>query len=326
MNINYQYTSTYNTPNFQGYSRRLQVNLDKVLIKKNLSLKDKNEIISDISKAVNGIISPEKFIGNGVHNAVYKITRKYVARVPLNFKAEDLNTKSELKIGRNIFSNLKGYFGEAVLQLGNFQILPNVGKHEPAGIPEHLTKYMTCNQLKKYYINKYLPNFANIPQASYNDLVEDIEKLNEIELGHHRYCLFDYLNPNNIVTRKKKLFLVDDIDNNGRSYQNTTAKLFSVFIVLANRFSEAPDAGENTKYVRKIFKKLLIASGNVNMLPATSKDDFDLWKNALRKCKINTEPNEIINFIESTSQYDKPERIRLLNNYINKLFVNNPIK
>ncbi len=328
MNINLPLYNNYNQ-NFQGNSRRLQCSIDKALLKKSLSETEQDVFVKEISDALETILVPPKFIEEGSHNAVYKITHKYAARVPLGYTPNDFNKNDLLKLGRGIFAKLQNYFGEAVLEIGKLQILPNVGKHIPAGIPEHLTKFLGKNKINQYYINTYLPTFAKLPQDSYNSLIQDIEKLNEIKLGPHQYCLFDYLNPNNIVTRSGKLYLVDEIDTlQDKSYMNTTAKLLNVFINRASRNQEAPFAGENIKFVRKIFKKVLIASANVNMLPANSKEDIEIWQRALKKCNINTNVYEILDNIENISaKYNiREERINASKIYLDKLFNENPLK
>ena len=327
MNINFR-TYNYNQ-NFQGNSRRLQNSIDKALLKKTLSKSEEKNLIKEIANALNTILIPPKYIEEGSHNALYKITHKYAARVPLNYNPKDFKENDLLKLGRGIFSKLKNYFGEAVIEIGKLQILPNVGKHIPAGIPEHLTKFLSKNKINQYYINTYLPTFAKLPQDSYNILFKDIEKLNEIKLGPRQYCLFDYLNPNNIVTRSGKLYLVDEIDTlQDKSYMNTTAKLLNIFINRASRNQEAPFAGKNIKFVRKIFQRVLIASVNANMLPANSKEDIEIWQRALIKCNIKTNVYEILNNLESMStQYKtKEERVNAGKIYLNKLFNENPLK
>ncbi len=332
MNINFNpYTNLppHQTTNFKGSSRVLQCELDKALLKKNLSKNEETKLIQNISEALDTIIISSKFIEEGSHNAVYKITQKYAARVPINWIPNSNDLGDKLKLGRGLFAKLKNYFGEAVVELGKLQILPNVGKHIPAGVPEHLTRFMKQKEQENYYINKYLPKFADIPQASYNEIAQDIEKLNEIKLSEHQYCVFDYLNPNNIVTKGGRLFLVDEIDTlQDKSYMNTTAKLLNIFINRAGRNLEAPFAANNLKYVRKIFQKVIIASVNANMLPANSKEDYKLWEKALKKCNIKTEPFEVIDNIERLSySYKNPdERVQSIKNYLNKLFIENPIK
>ena len=325
--LNYNnYYPQYST-NFQGKSRQLQTSVDKALLKKHLSETEKTKLIKDIINALGTIISPTKFIEEGSHNAVYKITRKYAARVPVGWKPKTEDLGNNLHLGRGLFSKLENYFGEAILELGKFQILPNVGRHLPAGIPEHLTKFMSITRLRAHYLHRYLPQFASIPQSSYNKLASDIEKLNEIKIAEHQYCVFDYLNPNNIVAKNGKLFLVDEIDTlQDRSYSNTTAKLLNVFINRASRNMEAPAAGNMTKYVRKIFKKVILASSNANMLAANSKEDYKLWEKALKKCDIKTDPFEVIDNIDnlSYSHKNQNERTEAIKIYLNNLFLKNP--
>ena len=324
-----QYSFKYNNqPNFQGNSRNLQTSVDKALRKSSLTDGDLLELSTRIKKAVKDVVTPEKFIEEGSHNAVYKITRKYAARVPVGEKIDAKDLPEKPTFGQAIFKDLHNYFGEAIVKLGKFQILKNVGKHVPAGVPEHYTKTFTKGSINKYYREKYLPHFARITQASYNELAKDIAKLNEIKLGPRSYCLFDSINPNNIVARAGKLYLVDEIDTlYDKSYGNTTAKLFEVFINKATKDYEAPDAGDKRKYVRNIFKKIVIAADNANLLHADSKEDYANWEKALKKCKFNIPASEILNKLDRL-QYevkDQNQRTTLIKNYLNKLCIDNPM-
>ena len=227
-----------------------------------------------------------------------------------------------------MFKNLHNYFGEAIVKLGNFQILKNVGHHIPAGVPEHFAQKVGKGGVNRYYREKYLPRFAKITQGSYNDFAQDIARLNEVKLGPHRFCLFDSINPNNVVAHSGKLYLVDEINTMyDKSYANTTAKLLEVFLVRATKDYEAPDAGNKIKYVRTIFKKLIIAADRASLLHADTKEDYTLWEKALTKCKFNAPASEILNKLDDI-QYrvkDPNERTALVKNYFNRLCLDNPV-
>ena len=315
-------------PNFQGSSRILQSAIDSALRKQSLSEGDMLELSTKIKKAVGDIVTPEKFIEEGSHNAVYKITRRYAARVPVRQKINPDDLPDKLVIGQKLFKDLHNYFGEAIFKLGQFQILKNVGKHVPAGVPEHYARQSGRNGVNRYYKEKYLPHFAKITQNRYNELAQDIAKLNEIKLGSRRYCLFDSINPNNIVARAGRLYLVDEIDTlYDKSFGNTTAKLLEVFINRATKDYEAPDAGNKRKFVRNIFKKVVIAADNASLLHADTKEDYAQWEKALAKCKFNIPASEILNKLDKL-QYnvkDQKERTTLIKNYLNKLCIDNPM-
>lgn len=313
---------------FQGNSRNLQKAIDEALRKQTLTDCDKLELSNRIKAAVGDVLTPNKFIGEGSHNAVYKITRKYVMRIPIGEKINPEELPDMPIIVSRIFKGLNNYFGEAIFKLGKIQILPNVGIHIPAGIPEHFSKNNQKCSAHKYYKEKYLPHFAKISQASYNELANDIAKLNEIKCGPRSYCLFDSINPNNIVSRAGRLFLVDEIDTLcDKSYSNTTAKLLEVFINRATKDSESPSVGNSIKFVRQIFKKVVIAADNASLLHADSKEDFANWQKALNKCKIHNNATDVIYKLEHIHETTKnpSERIKLIQTYINKLFAENPM-
>lgn len=314
------------SPNFHGHSRQIQTQIDKVLNYPENNIETK--LANTIKHGLSTILTREKFIEEGTHNAVYKITRKYALRVPRKSVIEPDRLPDKVTKGKGIFSGLKNYFGEAIIELGKLQILRNVGKHCPAGVPEHLTKILNQNEIKKYYLNNYLPKFAAIPQAAYDTLAQDINKLNEITLGPRRFCIFDSLNPNNVVTRNGKLYLVDEIDTLcDRSYSNTTAKLLEIFINRASSNIESPSAGEKLPLVRKIFKKVVLASSKANLLHANSNWDFKNWEKALQKCRIKNDTADVLNTLDNieNNSLDVKERARKTRAYLDELFVTNHI-
>lgn len=322
-----KYVDSVFCPSFKGRSRELEKVLDNVVGKPEISEKEKNLIIEKIKNALQDILIPSRFIEEGTHNAVYKITTKYAARVPVNTQITPSTLGEGFEWGKGIFSRMRNYYGEPILQAGKFQILHNIGFQMPAGIPEHLSKTMSEHQQKKYYIEKYLPKFASISQYNYNQIARDLAILNEMRFGPRSFGLFDSLNPNNIVYGKKSLLLVDEIETLcDKPYANTTAKLLEVFINRATKDREAPDAGEKVKLVRKIFKKTLIAGMYADLLHADSKEDCRNWEIALRKCQIKTPLFEIINKMEQIGAmpFDMDEKITIAGRYIDTLFSVNP--
>lgn len=319
----------YNTyPNFRGKSRELEKVLDVVLEKGVATPEDNKLIIEKIKAALNDILKPSRFIEEGSHKAVYKITSKYAARVPIMEKLTPKNIGNAFEWGQNRFKAMKNYFGEPILQLGQFQLLRNIGINTPAGVPEHLAKKFGKGQLNKYYLYKYLPLFAQVSQQDYIEFAKNLDKLNGMKFGARMYGVFDSLNPNNIVMSGGKLFLVDEIDLLcDKSYANTTAKLLNVFINRASKDYEAPDAGKRINLVRRIFKKVLISGVVANLVHAVSKEDFRCWEIALQKCKItNTPASEVLNMLEdiTCSKVDEKEKINMTTKYLITLFGKNP--
>ncbi len=314
-------------PVFRGKSRELEAVLDNAAGKSLILENEKQVIIEKIKAALFNVLKPSRFIEEGSHKAVYKITSKYAARVPVDSQLTRENVGEPFKWGENKFKEMRNYFGEPVLESGKFQILRNLGAHRPAGVPEHLAKRFSRGQINKYYIERYLPKFAQISQYSYNELANDLAKLNEMKFGQRLYGVFDSLNPNNIVTSNGKLFLVDEIDILcDKSYANTTAKLLNVFINRASKDYEAPDAGKKVNLVRKIFKKTLISGVCANLLHADSKEDFRSWEIALKKCRITTPAYEILNKLEdiTNSNLSNNEKTELVKYYLTVLFGRNP--
>lgn len=310
-------------PVFRGKSRELEKALDSVINKTQISENEKNILIQKIKAALSDIFIQSRFIGEGTHNAVYKITKKYVARIPIGEKINSKNIGNNFKWGENKFKNLLHYFGEAIVTLGKVQILKNISPHVPAGIPEHLAKKYSQNCKNEYYKKKYLPKFARIPQQSYNSLAMDLARLNEMKFGPRLYGVFDALNPNNIVVHSKNLMLVDEIDTLcDRSYSNTTAKLLKVLINRATKDSYSPEVdNKELKLMKKILKKTILAGVYADLVHANSQEDYKDWEIALKKCHLNINASELIGVLEDLSQKERDPLIRnsIAENYLSTL-------
>lgn len=320
---NYNIPSYNQKPAFKGHSREVEKILDKIAANPELKAAESEILIEKIKNALQDILRPTRFIGEGTHNAVFKITQKYAARVPLDAKINKDNIGNNLVWGQDVFKNLRNYFGEAIVQLGKLQILKNVGAQMPAGVPEHMTKTLGLGRVKKYYLEKYLPRFARISQYNYNELACNLARLNEMKFGLRRYGVFDSINPNNIVTSRGKLKLVDEINTlYDKPYGNTTAKLLEVFINRASANLEAPDAGDKVKYVRKIFKKTVLSGLYAGLIHANNEDDYRNWEIALKKCKINDKAYEVIQTLESIEAMPitQAEKMSKAGKYLQSLF------
>ena len=314
-------------PNFYGHPRQIQNGIRKILTdtgSQSLNLK----LAEELKLGLPDIITPQKYIGEGTHNTVYKITRQYALRIPNNYKINVSELPQIMEFGKNVFSSLKSYFGEAILSLGPIQILRNVGHHRPAGVPEGIAKKFTKSKIEKYYLNTYLPRFVHIPQSSYDELAADINRLNRITLGPRRFCVFDSLNPNNIVLKRGKLYLVDEIDTLcDRSYSNTTAKLLEVFINRATKDMDAPQVPKKLPLVRKIFKKVVFASSKAGLVHANSKWDFMNWEKSLKLCKIKEKAENVLKTLENIEykNTNSKEKDIAVKAYLDDLFIENPL-
>ena len=327
MNITFSQNNYNQKPVFQGHSRDLHKSLDKILMKSQISTQDELILSNAITKAYSSVVKPEKFIEQGSHNSVFKITQKYAARIPNEMVDTAKSVVGNVKLGKGIFKSLTNYFGEAIIEFGHFQVLRNLGNHKTAGVPEHISRNLSKSQVDYYYLTRYLPRFAHIPQSGYDEFAQNMAKLNEIKVGERQYCAFDSLNPNNVVLKKGRLFLVDEIDTHqNRPYANTTAKLLEVFLNRAtyNQLSPIPN-DEQVKTVRKIFKKVLLAASKAKLLHADSEVDFKNWQLALERCHIKASTSYVLNTLEMIEYQAKDDvsRKHKVVAFINQLFVQN---
>lgn len=324
--------SNFNTPNnqttYMGHSRNLQKGLDTFGIKQKYTPCDILEITKKIKDIVDTTFVKEKFIEEGSRNAVFKITRKYAARVPKNKKITRKNLGNDLKFGKRLYEHISNYYGEPIVELGSLQILRNIGRHLPAGVPEHIAKHLSKSKLNQYYVNRYLPKFAKVPQSAYDCLAQSISALNNTKIDGYKYCEFDSLNPNNIVLRGGKFYLVDEIETDcEKSFSNTTAKLLQVFINKADMKTPAPCDPRGIKNTRRIFKKVVLASSGADVPHAESKEDCKNWQIALKRCGIKDDVYTVINALENIDRKfpDLSARKENAKYFIDQLFVANSI-
>ena len=326
MKINYY--NNVNTPQaFTGRSREVEKVLDRVIGSPQISESDRVLLTAKVKAALKDIFIKSRFIEEGSHNAVYKITKKYAARIPLGEHITSENIGDNFIWGKGIFKNLKNYYGEAIVQLGKLQILKNISPQIPAGIPEHLAQKLNEKKCRRYYLKRYLPKFACLSQSSYNALALDMAKLNEMKFGPRSYGVFDSVNPNNIVAHEGSLMLVDEIYTLcDRSYSNTTAKLLNVFINKATKDFEAPDAGKYIKFVRKIFKKTVVAGVYADLVHVNSKEDYRDLETALKKCHLNIDAPVLLDMLDNFSciECNPVKRAKMADEYLSLITFLNP--
>lgn len=316
------YQQKLNTVQFKGYTSNFSKKLDALL---EGNLKSHKNVESEFKKILKCKIKPSNLIGEGFHELVYKIDDKYVLKFSKrNF---DTLTNTLTKVVKRKFKNLKSYFGEPVVVFGDIKILPNVsngGKHVPAGIPFIYSRKHTSWENEEYYIKKYLPLFAELPQQSFDRIAKDLALLNK-KKSKSGYYVFDYKNPNNFVLTGKTIKIVDVTTNTSIRNSNCAADLLNVFlenmeIDTISRYN--PEAVVNR---RKLFKKVVLAAAK-NDLPmaASSSDEILIEKVFKDLCNGDGECKSVLKEIKSIVKNNPniKKRAELLNIYIDNLFEN----
>ena len=135
-------------PVFQSASGEFGKAVGDVFQKETISETARNNLIEKLRLAIKEIIKPKNFMGRGFNGTVYQIDKNFAMKIN-NYAKPSLETSDlVIKKGKNIFKNLKTYYGEEVLQIGDLKILRNLGNHTPAGVPpEKLASHMKMPHL-----------------------------------------------------------------------------------------------------------------------------------------------------------------------------------
>lgn len=178
-------------------------------------------------------LTEENKLGSGFTNSVYKIPSNpnYVLRVRNHNSIDDINFDNYTLVNCED-KNLKSNFGQCVAkimpadsQYPIFEILKkqkgitnsnppsSVVYHENGSIREGELPYEALE--RKEYYGKCLNILANMPQESYDKLIDEL-----IELDRAGYR-FDYYNPNNFLLDDEdgKINIID-IDKTASGYKN----------------------------------------------------------------------------------------------------------
>ena len=310
----------FNTVQFKGYTSNFSKELDALL---GGNLKSHKNVENEFKKILKRKIKPSNLIGEGFHELVYKIDDKYVLKFSKrNF---DTLTNTLTKVVKRKFKNLKSYFGEPVAVFGDIKILPNVsnsGRQTPAGIPFIYSRKHTSLENEEYYIKKYLPLFAKLPQQSFDKIAKDLALLNR-KKSKSGYYVFDYKNPNNFVLTGKTIKIVDVTASTSIRNSNCAADLLNVFLenMKIDTISKYnPEAVANR---RKLFKKVILAAAK-NDLPmiASPSDEILIEKVFKDLCNGHGECKSVLKDIKSIvkSNPNIKKRTELLSIYIDNLF------
>ena len=280
-------------------------------------------IINKLRLAIEEIINKKNLIGYGFFGEVYKIDEKLVLKIGKGhyYVAEDIADQAEL--GKNTFKNLKTYYGEEILKIGNIRILRNTGSHIPAGaIKSNEKGRLTEAEKVEYYVQKYLPTFSKVPQESYDDVAMDFFKLNQMRTSNGSFYEFDSNNPANVLLVGDKLKLVDEIDSSSLENQNSVGKLLEILLNKKDTFDNIDGYGESLNYAQEIFSKVIIATEKANLPYCTREKDSKVWAQLMEKLNIKSDFMTIIEDLSNIryTNFDQASRISKIEDYLKLLF------
>lgn len=295
--------------------------LRDILSKPQITRADEDLFRRAFDYALPDIKSAKNILGEGFHETVYKIDDEFAAKLPMfNSSLKLWDANEHLTVSKNEYGDLKTYYGETIAKLGEVKILRNLGKHTPAGVSEESV------ELEDYF-SKYIPQFAKVPQESFNEIAEDCARLNSRhDKKNYYYHVFDYMNPNNIVLKDNKLYWVDRIRTHSK-YPNTTTDLLDMLLSKFDCMNGIPAAysqsfSKHLNQARMLFKKIVVAGATANLSLKVNESSAErIWQNLITNLNINKDYDIVVNSLEKTSEIkDKNIRVQATENFIDNLF------
>ncbi len=305
---------------FQGYKTAFSKQFENFLVSDKPSL-EMQQGLMDSFQAVLGTRMNNKFkLGSGRFNTVYRIDDYYTFRVD--------NDRFDLELPEKVvpkYSGLKNYYGQSLGHFGDITIMKNaVGTNKntlQAGIPHDLAaKYEELKSngkmppkaltmvINKIYNHMYLPNFASLPQSSYDNVVASFASLNKQNKSKNLFDAFDSCNANNFLKVGKKIRIVDEFIPS--PYKSNISNVLHAFL----RDYGGNDSPKTLKMKKEIFKKCITSA---------VKHDFiqkgDRINDAMQIAHIQETPEKFLNNIAEISQLKGKQKTAKLKEYLETL-------
>lgn len=220
------------------------------------------------------VMTPENFINKGRESAVYRISDKYVVKVGNNVKPNKaLSVFDVISVKNKKFTEIPIYYGEPVVKTGKIEILKNATPSEDfVTCGTSFVRDMPVPTLEKHkYEKDYLPKCSSLPQVSFDEFAESLQKMNSLKKGKYGAYTPDVRNPNNILISDNKFKLVDKLETTCEKEPNTLYTMLEPLMLRFNPYHYTDRNSSLTPMRREIFRKSLIASEKHN-LPLEDKN------------------------------------------------------
>lgn len=219
------------------------------------------------------------------------------------------------------YRTLKTYKGSVLMKTKDIKILENVGKHEQAGVSSFVN-YMDKKECLNYYRQNYLKEFSSVSQKSFDDIALDFASLNNDFSKDGNYTHFAFENPNNIILKDDKLYLVDELIENYFEPNTTSHYLFNMLgIVHQFDLHCGIDYEDATPHAQVLFKKILNSCALAKLPPISEqRSSVYMLNQVLKNFKIETPVENIIEKFEKINKIqDAGIRVKSMNMYTKEL-------
>ena len=255
-------------------------------------------------------------MGAGNFNRVYKIDDFYVMRYPFTTFSPRIDSfrrpidTYQTRIGKQ----LKSYYGVTQAEFGEVQILKNACEDKDFVICQTLENIANYNDRVDYFTQKYLPAFASLPQAAYNDLASDLKLMNSFKAVDGRNYCFDILNPRNFIKVGNEIRVVDDIENSGTIYKsgNNLATLLDIFFSSTHGILGSSYSMKDRQNMKDIFIKCIVAAENSGLEWGDYEMIAGTFSSYMKNIGLSSDLKSIKKAVKNIKETDPEKRAKII--------------
>ena len=231
---------------------------------------------------------------SGMRGFVSRLDNDFVAKVPHWFRKVTPKCIAEhcqrSAVVPNRFESIPDYYGHHVMRFGEIGIMKNAtapGTYVRAGRPFEVP----LNEGgMDYYVSEYLETCANLPQASFDRLADNLKRLNKIKSGRFHYEP-DTDNPNNFLIFNQQFRIVDDLDPVEIDEPNSIVTMLKPLITKISTEENAEFVPELVARRNEIFKKCTIAAAQNELPLGNSFMEQAIFEQA---CELTGNSNKVL--------------------------------
>lgn len=276
VNNNYGHTNvSFGSSRSENIIKLLDNEIGTMLQGSDLNVVNKMKFKKVMNEALPYIMTPENYINKGRESKVYRISDNYVAKIKRGYYEDNaIKPFDMVTLPNQKFKDLDFYYGEPVAKIGKVSILKNATPTQDnvyCGAIYKNGRAMSEHD-KQHYREVYLPMCASLPQESFDNFAENLQKLNGISsIGLHgkEYYTPDIVNPNNIIISEGKFKLVDKLDKTHCKNPNSLYTMFEPLLIRVTPDHDAEFDKELTNMRGTIYNKCIRAAKKVGLPPSS---------------------------------------------------------
>ena len=294
----------------------LDETIDTLVHGSEFNIVNKLRFHSMLDAALPALMVPENFINNGRASKVYRISDKYVAKIKRGYYPNNaLHAYDTISLPNKKFQGLDFYYGEPVVKTGKIEILRNAtptAYYMCCGTSYRLDGAVGQSELNRYE-KEFLPKCSEVPQESYDNLAENLKKLNHMTCRNYLVKKLTYIpdviNPNNLMISDNKFVLVDELEKVPFKNPNSVYTMLDPILLKLNPEKTA-EKNNDLMDVRKTILKKILSASEKHTLPLDSPIKYEYSEWALGNI---VGPNNLLTDIAKMREQNIPTNERINN-------------